>query len=152
MFTEFAVAGTVKQGRIELADEAGYRKFVKGLAEGLCVTVTVSEEKDIRTIVANRYLWGVCYRDIEKETGQPRELIHAEMCERFLKQQVVYLDKATGLTVEKWYVGGSSGLSVREFYEFVEKVRLWAAEWLELTIEDPDPEYRRWKASVLKAA
>lgn len=146
-------AGAVATGSgIELDDRDDFASAMREMPAGLRLTVTVEEEKDVRTLAANRYLWGVVYKWIEQETGQPKESTHADMCERFLRRQVHYIDKQTGLTVEKEYVVGSSGLTPREFYEFVENVRLFAAEWHGITIPDPDPEYRRRRAEVFKEA
>lgn len=146
-------AGAVATGSgIQLDDREDFARAMRELPAGLRLTISVEEEKDVRTAAANRYLWGVVYKWIENETGQPKESIHAEMCEQFLRRQVHYVDKKTGLTVEKWYVAGSSGLTPREFYEFVENVRLFAAEWHGISIPDPDPEYRRRRAEVFKEA
>jgi hypothetical protein len=146
-------AGAVATGSgIQLDDREDFTRAMRDLPAGLRLTLTVEEEKDVRTSAANRYLWGVVYKWIENETGQPKESTHAEMCERFLRRQVHYIDKKTGLTVEKWYVTGSSGLTPKQFYEFVENVRLFAAEWHGISIPDPDPEYRQMRAKVFKEA
>lgn len=154
MFTAYTM-GAVATGcgsGIELDDREEFWRAMLEYPAGLRLVVSVDEEKDIRTLAANKYLWGVVYKWIENETGQPKESTHAEMCERFLKRQVHYIDKRTGLTVEKWFVGGSSGLTPREFFDFVEQCRLFAAEWHGISIPDPDPEYKRRRAEVFKEA
>ena len=148
----YVMGGTLTGTGLALDDRDEFVRAMRRAAQCLRVTVTVEEEKDRRSLAANRYLWGVVYLWIEKETGQPKELTHAEMCERFLKRQIHYTEKATGLIVEKWFVGGTSGLTVKAFYEFVENVRLFAAEWLGIAIPDPDPEYRRYRAALQEAA
>jgi hypothetical protein len=131
---------------LRFEDRDFYDRAVDTLVIGLSYTVKIEEEKERRSSAANRFLWGVVYRDIFDETGTPKEVTHAEMCERFLRKQVFYTDKATGLTVEKWIVGGSSGLTPKQFHKFVEEVILWAAEWLHLTIDNTTRDYRDYTA------
>lgn len=152
MFTSYSMGAVATGSSVKLDDREAFYKAMSEFPEGLRLVVSVEEEKDIRTGAANRYLWGAVYKYIEDETGQPKETTHAEMCDRFLKRHVHYTDKRTGLTVEKWVVSGSSGLTPKEFYQFVENVRLFAAEWLGLSIPDPNPEYRRFRAEAFKAA
>ena len=49
-----------------------------------------------RSAAANRYLFGVIYRDIEEYTGQPKEQIHDEMCVRFTSETISYVNPKTG--------------------------------------------------------
>ena len=92
-----------------------------------------------RSSRANRYYWGVVLGWISEETGQDKEAIHEEMCWQFLEKRVLTLtNKTTGETTERLLRGESSKLPVAKFYEFVERVRLWAAEWLQIEIPEPD--------------
>lgn len=141
-----------EQGRLVLDDQEAFRTANWRMKHGQRVKVTVEPEKDHRTAVANRYHWGVVIWTIADETGQDEDSIHYDMCDRFLRRRIQYVDISTGRTVEREFAIGSSGLTVREFYDFVEKCRLFAAEFFGLSIPDPDREYRRVYAELLKEA
>lgn len=135
--------------RLKFDDSVLYLTQVNRLAVGGRYVVTVEEESDKRSVAANRYLWGPIYTTVERDTGSPKEVTHAAMCERFLKKQVFYVDKHTGLTVETWLVGGSSGLTVKQFHEFVENVKLYFSEEHGMTFDDSE-DYNREHADVMK--
>lgn len=139
-------------GRLVLDDQEEFRTAMWRMKHGQRVRVTVEPERDHRTGVANRYHWGVVIKMIADETGQDEDSIHYDLCDRFLRRRIQYVDMATGRTVEREFAIGSSGLTVREFYDFVERCRLFAAEFFGLSIPDPDREYRRTYAELQEAA
>jgi hypothetical protein len=106
-------------------------------------TLAIEADDAKRSNAANRYLFGVIYRDIEAYTEQPKEDIHDEMCARFTTKTIHYTNPATGEIVEMEVVTRTSGMTVSEFHAFVEKVKLFAAEFFGLTFEDaPDEFYK----------
>lgn len=104
-------------------------------------TLTIETEDAKRSNAANRYLFGVVYRDIEAYTGQTKEDIHDEMCARFTTKTIHYTIPATGEVVEMEVVTRTSGMTVSEFHRFVERVRLFAQEFFGLTFEDAPAEF-----------
>lgn len=145
-------AGTITDdGKLVLDDPEAFRTANWRMKRGQ-VVVTVEQRKDRRTHVANRYHWAVVIKMIAEETGQDEDSIHYDLCDRFLRRRIHYIDMATGRTVEREFAIGSSGLTVREFYEFVERCRLFAAEFFGLSIPDPDSEYRRERDRALLEA
>jgi len=134
---------------LKVDDELLFLQCQNQLAVGCRYLVTVAEEEGRRSVAANRYLWGPIYTTVEADTGSPKEVTHAAMCERFLKKQVFYVDKHTGLTVETWIVGGSSGLTPKQFHKFVEDVKLYFSEEHGMTFEDSE-DYTRERADVMK--
>lgn len=108
--------------------------------KGKPVDFWVEEQQETRSDRANRYLWGVVYRAISKDTEQDKESVHEAMKQRFLgDSSVVFVNPQTGEVEERRVVGSSRKLKVHEFYLFVENVRLFASEWLGLVIPDPEP-------------
>lgn len=146
-----AAATITDDGKLVLEDPEAFRTAMWRMKRGE-VIVSVEQRKDRRTHAANRYHWGVVIKMIADETGQDEESIHYDLCDRFLRRRIQYLDMATGRTIEREFAIGSSGLTVREFYEFVEKCRLFAAEFFGLVIPNPDSEYQRELDRALQEA
>lgn len=147
----YQTSGAIKDRKLVLDDSYSFKTAMWRMRPGR-VTVTVEQEKDRRSAAANRYYWGVVIKLIAEETGQPEQDIHDDLRDRFLRKTMTYTDKRTGLIHEREFARGSSGLSVAEFYEFVENARLFAAEFLGMRIPDPDPEYRRQLEKAREAA
>lgn len=128
-----------------------YRKHLRSLRNRrvsfTVKTLTRSEE-------ANAYLWGVVYPLLVAEQEMTPDEMHDAMCAQFLpneRKRVEFFNRMTGevLTVE---TDGrrSSKLTGGEFYDFVERVRQWGAEFLGVVTPDPDPLY--WRKRGKKAA
>lgn len=148
----YQAAATVDEhGKLVLESPATFAQSMRQFKPGP-VVVTVDRRTDRRSHAANRFLWGVVYAHISEYTGADPEDIHDEMCARFTTRTVSYANPHTGEMVETEVVGRTSRMSVKEFYEFVEKVRLFAAEFFGLTIPDPDPEYVRHRREAQEAA
>jgi len=149
----FQIGATVEdlghRHRLLFDDTHLYRAYVNSKGVGERVVVTFEDEGEKRSSAANRFLWGAVYKAVEEDTGSPKDVTHAAMCERFLKKQVFYLDKHTGLTVETWIVGGSSGLTPKAFHEFVQNVILYFAEHHGITVQDAE-DYTRERGEVMK--
>jgi hypothetical protein len=100
-----------------------------------------------RSAKANRYLWGVVYALIAQHTGHSPEAIHDAMCELHLPDEHARVEFFNRMTGEKLEVEvdsrRSSKLSGMAFYDFVEEVRQWALNFLDVVTPDPDPEYWR---------
>lgn len=152
MLTSYQCGGQIQERKLVLDEPAGFKTAMWRMKDGQRVTVSVEPERDRRSTAANRYLWGVVYRLIAEYTGQDPEDIHAEMCARFTAKTISYVNPSTGELVEMPVVTRTSGMTVREFYLFVEKVRLFASEFFTLTIPDPDPEYQHQRSAVMQEA
>jgi hypothetical protein len=80
--------------------------------------------------------------EIAKETGMQMEQIKDALKKKFLtvalttKDGEIVADKESGEVLER--VRGTSELTVVEFMEFTENVRIWAMEFLGLYLPSPD--------------
>lgn len=127
-----------EQGMLRASDRDAWLAHVATFA-GKPVEFWIKERQETRSVRANAYLWGVVYKAISDDTGQEPEAIHEAMKQRFLTQtDVVLINAKTGEMEEHRVVGSSSKLKVHDFYQFVENVRLFAAEWLGLRIPEPN--------------
>jgi hypothetical protein len=142
----YATAVKIVNGLIEWSDRDAFVRAVRDMAD--CdAELTIAQVEDRRSVVANRYYWGVVVKAIAEDTGQAPDDVHDAMCDRFLKHRITLVN-VLGQVLDLEVAGRSSSLSVAKFYGFVEQVRLFAAEFFGLSIPDPDAEYQRHRAEA----
>jgi hypothetical protein len=130
--------------QMDAQEAARLSAYLRTLPAGRVVTVAVSDKRSDR---ASAYYWGVVVKLASEHTGMEPEDLHDEFCARFLtRRQIEVVDYATGEAEQVTVPGRSSSLSVRDFYEFVERVRQFLAEHLDVVTPDPDPSYWRKRA------
>lgn len=80
-----------------------------------------------RTLRQNRYYWGVVLKIIALETGENDiERLHEQMKYKFLKRR----------DGDKVWVGSTKELSTAEFTDYIEAIRKWALEYLDIQVPD----------------
>lgn len=137
-----------RRARVQMptTEAARLSAYLRTLPEGRVVTVTVSDKRSDR---ANAYYWGHVVTLACDDIGMDADDFHDEMCARFLsRRQIEIVDRQTGEAEIVTVPGRSSTLSVRDFYEFVERVRRFLAEELDVVTDDPDPAYWRKKEAA----
>ena len=103
----------------------------------LDVTIEVKKARKYRSVFQNSYYWGVV---ITLVAGRLKELGHdvdKDLTHEFLKGRFLYTEMTAGeetMRVPK----KTSDLSTTEFEEYVETVKQFAAETLEVFIPDPN--------------
>lgn len=126
------VRGQIKLNRVGLA------KKLKGKRD--CELVVILEKKHAtRSLAQNAWYFGGIVAAISDYTGYTPDEVH-EFCKaKFLPNRVTMADK-NGEVVEEVVVGRStSTLNKIEFSDYIENIRKWAAESLDLNIHDPLP-------------
>lgn len=143
MSREVTATGVLHAGKLRLDDKDGFAEELASMKDGsIVLTVEHGTAKAIRSVRANRYYYGVVLRAIEQYTEQDKDDIHDFMCDRFLHHKVFLVNRETGEAEERDVAGRSSKLPPDEFCDFVERVRVFAAEFFGLRIPDPDPAWR----------
>lgn len=135
------VGGWLRRGTIDVDIHEVRRQLRQ--REDCEIVVTVEPAEARRSNQANRYLWGVIYKEIERYTEQSKEDIHDEMCARFTTETISYVNPTTGEMVETEVTRRTSGMTVARFHKFVEDVKLFAQEFFGLTFEEPNEDYRK---------
>lgn len=142
--------------RVELDDEAGYRRDVALLSAKDGAALIVKVTRATRSDKANAYYWSTVLKAIEEqsESGNSDVELHDAFCEMFLPtqaKQVAFFSKLTGEVLSvSTDAKRSSVLSGAPFYDFVEKVREFARHFWGIDTPDPDSEYwRREDATVI---
>lgn len=123
---------------------------------GTEIEVRIRRHKATRSERANRYYWGVVLALLAKDQEMTPEEMHDAMCEQFLpneRKRIEFFSRMTGETLDvEIDPRRSSKLKGDEFFDFVERVRLWGLEFLGVVTPDPDQDYWRKRATARRAA
>ena len=96
--------------------------------------VTIEKKKDKRSLSANAYYW-VLLSILEGETGQDKDSLHDYFKTKFLPARTVIF-RQTG--EEKQIQGSTSVLDSFNFMEYIDKVRAFAIQELDIYLPTPD--------------
>jgi hypothetical protein len=152
MADEFTIAGAIVSGPkglvLDVPEEskAELAKAVRYWRKPGPVTIRIREGKEPKSVAQLRYLHGKVFRDIAEETGNRVELVKDELKKKFLARLEEFTDLETGEVTTRVYVPSLSELDREQVGQFIDECVLWAAEWLSMTIEPPDPNWRDKKA------
>lgn len=134
---EIVTTGFVRGGRLEIRNRKQFAQTLRRMRDGE-VIVTIEPRKAARSQPQNRYYWGVVVELISEHTGYTPEELHDYLKAKFLPKALALPD-ANGVIVDEFVIGGSTTkLNKLEFGEYVERIRQWAAETLDVVIPDPD--------------
>lgn len=129
------IAGEVRRGELRVSGEA-MRRATAHWPDG-DVVVVVRPAQRARSLAALAYYWGVVVEHIADHTGHTPDEVHELMKTILLPKHLVVAD-GNGEIVEDRVVGGSiTALSSAEFAAYVDRVREYAAEHLDVVIPDP---------------
>ena len=125
-------SGTVKGGRLKITVIPAIASLPDGPVE-----LVVSRRKATRSAQANAYYWGVVLEALHRLTGYEPDELHDICKAKFLPKRVAFCD-GNGEVVGDYVVGGTTTrLSTNEFYDYVERIRRWAADELNCPIPSP---------------
>lgn len=134
--------GMKRGGKVEWDDPRAFTQALSELPDGRCIVyVQLASEKAIRSVRANRY-YRYALALISKETGNDTDDLHEFYLEEFLKQKLFLTNRHTGEVVERDVAKRSRRLDPEDFWEFVERVRQHAAQFFNVSVPDPDPNWR----------
>lgn len=144
--------GVLTDGRVAWTAPISFTQALKALGNGeIIATIKLASAAAMRSERANAYYWSCVLAVMATATGHSAEEIHDAMCEKFLPNEAKRVEFVNRMTGESLAVDvdhrRSSKLSGGAFYEFVEHVRQFAAEFLNVETEDPNPEYWRRRAA-----
>jgi hypothetical protein len=123
--------GRVKDGQLVMADPVAWRTLL-ARQNGREVVVTVTRVQHLRSLPQNRYYHGVVVDMIAGYIGESRDETHELLKSRFLPvRRVELLD---GQFIEM--PPSTRLLTVEEMTAYIEQVRVWAAQFLGLSIPD----------------
>lgn len=136
---EVVATGQVRGGRLTLHNPRAFKQAVARLDDRWQLVITVQRLRATRSPKANAYYWGVVIKCLSEQTGYHADELHDLMKMLHLPKSLAVCD-GNGEVTGEYVMGGSTRkLTIEEFYTYVERVRQWAAETLDLAIPDPDP-------------
>jgi len=115
---------------------ANAQRFLAELSASKSWRVEVCEHRERRSDAQNRYLWGVCYAELQRATGQEAEDWHEYMLGECYGWETVEMMGRKKLRPMR----RSSKMDRKEFAEYVEFIQRRAAEH-GIFIPDPDHFY-----------
>lgn len=118
-----------ENGEVFIFDMRRFKEWVRSIHGR--VQVIVRKPQKIRSIRQNNYLFGVVYAMMEKENGNTKSEWHEAMKMLFNRKMI----QAGKYMIE--IPDTSTTMTTREFSEFVENIRRFAAEELNISIPDP---------------
>jgi hypothetical protein len=118
----------------------------KRIGEAICkldgkrVVISIEEAKRKRSSQQNRYYWGCVVKLITDAFRDAGNMVNSEDTHDFLKAHVGKLSQVF-VTAEGEVLrgpGSTAKLTTTEFSNYIEAVRAWAADMLDLKIPSPD--------------
>ena len=119
------------KGEVVFADSQAWRAAV-ARHKGRSVFVTIARQQHNRTMPQNRYYHGVVVDMIAGYIGESRDETHALLKQKFLPTREVELLDGQKLTMP----GSTRLLTVEQMTAYIEVIRVWAAQFLGLSIPD----------------
>ena len=151
---EVTVAALIVPGKhgleLEIGEEARTElvRSIRLFRKHGAVTVRVREGREPKSLKQLKYLHGKVFRDMAEYTGNDIYIVKWEMKKKFLTRQREVVDLETGEVMMREYVPSLADLNSDEMNTFIDECRLFAAEWMHLEIEPPDPAWREKKKAV----
>lgn len=132
--------GTIKldNGSLKLINKAEMLKFALSLN---CkeFTFTLEKKRNKRSNEQNKYYWGVVLPLVKQGLLDIGYQVNIESTHDFIKSEFNYkeiVNKETGEV--KKIPNSTTQLSKSEFAEVVERIKIFASEWLNIYIPDPN--------------
>ncbi len=128
-------SGRVQKGKLFIRHRKSFDDQIKMLDERWELEITVKRQLATRSTQANRYWWGVVLHLISEHTGDTPDDLHDYFKRRFLPKRLAL---AEGVTDDGVVGGSTRKLTTKEFGEFIDQVKQFASEFLDLYIPDPE--------------
>jgi len=127
--------------KLLIQERVRYRAKLLSFKEGQLFQVVIKPFRenvsDLETKVRG-YYFGHVLPHIVSYTGHSEDKIHEAM-----KQKYVSYTDEHGLQLTRSIFSNKSTLDLDEKWEFVEKVRAFAHDYLDIVTHDPDPEWKK---------
>ncbi|HYM24975.1 MAG TPA: recombination protein NinB [Vicinamibacterales bacterium] len=130
---EYVTTGIVDSGRFHIPDGRALLAAMERFPDGP-VRVRIDQFEKTRSAQANRYYWGVVVKAIADHTGYTPDETHEALKQLFLPKHLAFQD-GNGEVHGEVVIGGSTRkMNGREFANYIERIRLWAMETLDVVI------------------
>lgn len=122
-----------KEGVLPELVNSALEKFLNNALDKL-VSVSWKSVKPTRSLLQNKYYWGVVIAYLSKEIGYAPDYMH-----EYMKQEFLWADEQDmpdGKTAK--ITRSTKHLTTRQFDDYIQKIRIWAGDFLSLDIPLPN--------------
>lgn len=127
----------IKSGRLFIRNRRDFDEQIRRFKDGWEVEVAVTRRRATRSLSQNAYYWGVVVQYIAEHTGYTGDEVHDILKMMFLPKHLSFAD-GNGEVQGEFVIGGSTRkLNTLEFGEYMESIKTWAAQTLDVVIPDP---------------
>jgi hypothetical protein len=120
------------KGKLTLSNPDNFKSDLQKLKGKNRVYIVVDEEKPSRSSNQNKYYWSVIIGTLSSELGYTTDEMHEVLKEKFLPKREI------DLLGDKIKIGSSAKLKTDEFEKYLEDIRRFAAEKLNIIIPLPN--------------
>lgn len=133
-----SATGFIVDGSLQLRNRKAFVESLRDMDDG-DVMVSVAKAEVCRSNQQNSYYWSILER-VADATGMTPLDAHAWFKSRFLSRPMVFANKDTGQVEEQQVPVSTRSLPPSDFFDYTEEVRVFAAEFLNVSCETPN----RW--------
>ena len=129
------------QGALRIYNRPLFEEEVRAMSRDtdLAVTIEVKLKKRVRSDVQNAYYWGVVIAMIVERLRELGHDVDRDLTHEFLKGRFLYTELTDPTSGEVMKTPRkTSELATEEFMEYVEHIKQFAAETLDIYIPDPN--------------
>jgi hypothetical protein len=129
------------QGALRIYNRPLFDEEVRAMSreKDLAVTIEVKPKRRFRSDVQNAYYWGVVVMMIVERLRELGHDVDRDLTHEFLKGRFLYSELTDANTGEVMKIPRkTSELATGEFMDYLEHVKQFAAETLDLYIPDPN--------------
>ncbi len=129
-------SGSVRNKKLYIRNRRVFNQQVALLDERWELDITIQRRRATRSVQSNRYYFGVVLAAISDHTGYSIDETH-DLCKMLhLPRHLAVLD-GNGDVKGEYVLGGSTRkLNVQQFTDYIERIRQWASETLDVYIPD----------------
>lgn len=137
--SDVVASAQIRDGKLYIRNRRDFDRQIAQMKDGWEMELAVTRRRATRSPMANAYYWGVVMQLLSEHTGYTPDEMH-DLCKAQFLPKKLAVNNGNGEIVGEFVLGGSTrGLNTNDFYEYVERVRQWAAE-LDVYIPDPNEE------------
>jgi hypothetical protein len=129
------------QGALRIYNRPLFEEEVRAMSrdKDLAVTIEVKLKKRFRSDVQNAYYWGVVVAMVSERLRELGHEVDRDLTHEFLKGRFLYSELTDPTTGEVMRIPRkTSELATEEFIAYLEQVKQFAAETLDIYIPDPN--------------
>ncbi len=126
---------SIKSGKVIFDDVKQFNDYTQTL-ESKEVEVIVRTPKKPRSLAENSYYWGVIIKILSEQLGLSPDETHETLKYQFLKVHKSII--VQGKIEEFFFMRSTTDLSTKSMEEYLENIRMWAAEFLGCIIPLPN--------------